>query len=215
VSVLDFTGAFLATFFVLVAILYTARMRGWTQRTHAEAQFFGPIGSLQFMARVMFEGFRWLIFLACVGRVWLSEIDDWAGSWRGLWRGEILLTGVGLMLLGLYVVTHAQAFLGEHWRSGVPREGPIGFVREGPYASLRHPIFLGVHLGQIGLFLAWPSAFTATSLVVGFVAVQVQARVEERRMAAAFGDDYLRYRRATPGFIPMPRRKSNNKSQPA
>jgi hypothetical protein len=67
VSVLDFTGAFLATFFVLVAILYTARMRGWTQRTHAEAQFFGPIGSLQFMARVMFEGFRWLIFWRASG----------------------------------------------------------------------------------------------------------------------------------------------------
>jgi protein-S-isoprenylcysteine O-methyltransferase Ste14 len=67
---------------------------------------------------------------------------------------------------------------------------------------LRHPIFLGVHIGQVGLALAWPSVFTAVCLVVGFAVIQIQARVEEARMAKAFGPAYAAYKRRTPAFVP-------------
>ena len=201
-AISDILRVFLAGYFLLAGLLYTTKILAHRARTGQHAQSFGPPGSAQFIGRSAFELFRWAILLACLARVAWPEIDTAFGPIPALLQPSVQIAGAGLMLGGLALVLYVHGYLGAEWRSGVPREGPAALLTHGPYAVLRHPIFLGVHLAQLGFFLAWPTIFTAVCLAVGVGAIQLQARVEEARMARAFGAAYLRYRAGVPGFIP-------------
>jgi protein-S-isoprenylcysteine O-methyltransferase Ste14 len=49
--------------------------------------------------------------------------------------------------------------------------------------------------------IAWPAAL---ALGLNVLLVLVRVRAEERVLAAAFGDEYLDYRRRVPRFLPGP-----------
>jgi protein-S-isoprenylcysteine O-methyltransferase Ste14 len=197
-----FARTFLASFFLIVAVFYTAKMIAVRARTGQAQQSYGRPGSAQFVGRVLFDLFRTAILALAVLRVPLPRIDAWLGPIAALHHPAITASGLGLLLGALGLVIYAHSYLGADWRTGVPADGPRALVMSGPYARLRHPIFLGVHLGQIGLFLAWPNVFTALCLTIGVIVIQVQAWIEDRRLSASFGAAYDSYRRRTPGFVP-------------
>lgn len=200
----EFVRAFLPVFFVMVGVIYTTKMLAVRARTGARQQHFGPLGATQYWGRVLFEVFRWAIVLACVARAINPALDAWFGPIAfGAATPALAFMGVAFMMGGLALAAYAHNYLGADWRTGVPTEGPAALVTTGPYARLRHPIFVGVHAGQIGLFLAWPSVFTLVCMVVGVTVIQIQARVEEARLKAAFGQRYSDYAARTPGWAPF------------
>ena len=74
----------------------------------------------------------------------------------------------------------------------------------GPYALVRHPIYLGIVLFHLGASLALqsPLLLAATALfVVPFTAIRIGA--EERVLRDAFGDRYLRYAERVSALIPF------------
>jgi protein-S-isoprenylcysteine O-methyltransferase Ste14 len=75
---------------------------------------------------------------------------------------------------------------------------------DGPYAIVRHPMYLGIvvfHLGAT-LALASPLLLAATALiVVPFTALRIS--YEENVLRQAFGDRYTAYQRATPTLLPF------------
>jgi len=73
----------------------------------------------------------------------------------------------------------------------------------GPYAMVRHPLYVGNALMTVALCLA-ANNFLATVLVIVVLAsvYWITLRLEERRLFALFGDDYLEYRRRVPAFVP-------------
>ena len=81
---------------------------------------------------------------------------------------------------------------------------PERLVTSGPYALTRNPMYLGHLVFLAGLTL------TTRSRVVGAVAVALlpwfdaRAREDEARLGELFGDDYERYRRAVPRWVPRP-----------
>ncbi|WP_147652649.1 methyltransferase family protein [Vulcaniibacterium gelatinicum] len=84
------------------------------------------------------------------------------------------------------------------------REGRI--AREGPYARIRHPQYVGFFLIMTGFLLQWPTLLT---LAMYPVLVWVYARLsiaEERDCVERFGEDYRRYMAEVPRFIPRGRR---------
>jgi protein-S-isoprenylcysteine O-methyltransferase Ste14 len=113
------------------------------------------------------------------------------------------LVGVALMVLGTLIACRARAALGASW-SLAPRASPAtGLVTSGPYARVRHPVYLGFGMG----ILAIAVAFANWAAVLVFVLVVVpcliwRAREEERLLTAVFGDEYRLYRRRTRLLIP-------------
>lgn len=89
------------------------------------------------------------------------------------------------------------------------RAGPPGFARlpdkllsDGPYALTRNPMYLG-HLG----FLAGLALVTRSPVALGAFLWQrrrLAARValDEARLAERFGDEYRRYARSVPRWLP-------------
>lgn len=75
---------------------------------------------------------------------------------------------------------------------------------DGPYAVVRHPMYLGIVLFHLGasLVLESPLLIAATALfVVPLTALRIGA--EERVLREAFGERYLRYAERVPVLIPF------------
>lgn len=72
----------------------------------------------------------------------------------------------------------------------------------GPYASVRHPQYVGFVLIMSGFLVQWPTLLTATMFPVLVYMYVRLARREEQEAAAEFGADYAQYAARVPAFIP-------------
>ena len=84
------------------------------------------------------------------------------------------------------------------------RDGRV--AREGIYARIRHPQYVGFFLVMTGFLLQWPTLLT---LAMYPILILVYARLsitEERDSLKRFGEAYARYMVSVPRFIPRRRR---------
>jgi protein-S-isoprenylcysteine O-methyltransferase Ste14 len=105
----------------------------------------------------------------------------------------------GAALSGLAVTRFGTAgFL------GFAPERRTGLVRTGLHGRMRHPIYTGIIGAMLGWVLLHPTP--ATLVVVGILAfyLPIGIHLEERKLIAAFGEAYRRYRREVPALIPRP-----------
>ena len=101
--------------------------------------------------------------------------------------------GFGLLLLSLVWTVLAQAHMGQSWRIGIDREHPTTLVQNGVFGVSRNPIFLGMMITLLGLFLVIPNAVTLVTFVTGAVLIQIQVRLEEEFLRQTHGQDYSAY----------------------
>ena len=83
-------------------------------------------------------------------------------------------------------------------------------VKGGLYNYIRHPQYVGFLLITAGLNIQWLTIIT-TALwpVLAFLYYRL-SKMEEKEAEAAYGEEFLAYKRATPGgFIPSLKRKNN------
>jgi protein-S-isoprenylcysteine O-methyltransferase Ste14 len=76
-------------------------------------------------------------------------------------------------------------------------------VDDGPYAIVRHPMYLGVLLvafGALLIFHTWAMVIYAPMALV----VIVRARREENLLAAEFGEQWQLYKDRVPAWVPNP-----------
>jgi protein-S-isoprenylcysteine O-methyltransferase Ste14 len=76
-----------------------------------------------------------------------------------------------------------------------------GLVTSGPYALVRHPVYLGELGAAAGLVLAAPTAWNAGVVVAFFLAQAIRMRLEEQVLAAEF-PEYTDYAARTPRLLP-------------
>lgn len=87
------------------------------------------------------------------------------------------------------------------------RDGQV--AREGIYARIRHPQYVGFFMIMTGFLLQWPTLLT---LAMYPILVFVYARLsitEERDSLKRFGEAYARYMAEVPRFVPRRRRTVN------
>lgn len=107
----------------------------------------------------------------------------------------VQFAGIGLLLLSLGWTVLAQIQMGNSWRIGIDEENKTALVRAGLFRFSRNPIFLGMIISLLGFFLTIPNALTLLLLVLGFVLIQIQVRLEEEFLSALQGEEYAAYRR--------------------
>ncbi|MDP1630229.1 MAG: isoprenylcysteine carboxylmethyltransferase family protein [Caulobacter sp.] len=90
------------------------------------------------------------------------------------------------------------------------KEGALAVT--GPYASVRHPQYVGFALVMFGFLLQWPTLVTLIMFPVLVTMYWRLARAEERQALAEFGDRYAAYARTTPAFVPRLFRRRDAKS---
>jgi len=110
-------------------------------------------------------------------------------------RSWISWTGVILLIASLVWLVLAQVQMGESWRIGIDSERKTQLVQTGVFGISRNPIFLGMMVTLLGLFLVIPNALTLLTFVLGVVVINIQVRLEEEYLKAMHGDDYIGYTR--------------------
>jgi protein-S-isoprenylcysteine O-methyltransferase Ste14 len=107
----------------------------------------------------------------------------------------VKVIGFGLLLLSLIWTLLAQAQMGKSWRIGIDVRNKTELVQGGVFRLSRNPIFLGMIATLTGMFLVMPNALTLLTLILGYVLIQIQVRLEEEHLTSIHGENYLEYRR--------------------
>jgi protein-S-isoprenylcysteine O-methyltransferase Ste14 len=113
------------------------------------------------------------------------------------WLERPLVTGIGLVLLVVAFgwVAVAQAQMGASWRIGIDTENKTALVTKGLFRLSRNPIFLGMRLNLLGLFLVLPNAVTLALWLLGDVSIQTQVYLEEEHLLTVHREAYEQYRK--------------------
>lgn len=136
-------------------------------------------------------------FLAGIGMVWMA-----APTRAPLTIALTFLVAVsGLGAVALFI-SSAHA-LGTNWSIVACTRSDHRLVRHGPFARVRHPIYLAMLLLLICIGLGWGHLLGLAVAIPVFVAgTAIRICEEERLLRSQFGDDYADYARTTPAFIP-------------
>jgi protein-S-isoprenylcysteine O-methyltransferase Ste14 len=110
-----------------------------------------------------------------------------------------VLCAGSIALMAFTLGTHRIPIALWHQENDAPRH----IVTWGAYSRVRHPFYASFLLCLGGTALALPHWATAAILVYAFVALQITAAREERRLAASeFGEEYRKYMTRTGRFWP-------------
>jgi protein-S-isoprenylcysteine O-methyltransferase Ste14 len=105
------------------------------------------------------------------------------------------VAGHVLIAVGACAAILSQLHMGASWRIGAAENEVGAIVDTGPFAFSRNPVFVGQAILFTGLFLAFPDIVQAALTLALIGAIILQARIEERVLAATLGEPYLRYQR--------------------
>ena len=124
-----------------------------------------------------------------------------APGWPQGTRSALSVAGIALVLAGVAIAVWAGRTLGRSL-TPFPKPVPAGLVTTGPFAVVRHPIYLG----GLGLFLG-VSLLTSIPALALTIALGLlwagKARVEERLLTEVY-DDYPAYQqRVRRRIIPL------------
>lgn len=109
-------------------------------------------------------------------------------------KSEITVwVGLGLLHLSFIIIFIAQRNMANEWRIGIDNENKVNLITKGLFGISRNPIFLGVLIVFVGMFLIIPNAVTLVILISGFIVIQVQVRLEEEFLIKQLGDEYIDY----------------------
>ncbi|KGE84780.1 MAG: isoprenylcysteine carboxylmethyltransferase family protein [Flavobacteriales bacterium] len=101
--------------------------------------------------------------------------------------------GWGFLIVSLILVWIAQTHMANSWRIGIDEENKAKLVTNGMFSISRNPIFLGIMVANIGLFLIIPNAFTLLIISLSTISINTQIRLEEEFLKREFGKDYEDY----------------------
>ena len=91
------------------------------------------------------------------------------------------------------LAANIQRNMANEWRIGIDNENKVNLITKGMFGISRNPIFLGVIIVFIGLFLIIPNAVIVVILVSGVIVIQVQVRLEEEFLLNQLGNEYKEY----------------------
>ena len=113
------------------------------------------------------------------------------------------LSNIGQILLTLAVawVLIAQVHMQKSWRIGIDENVKTELIQTGLFKISRNPIFLGMRIMLLGLFLVLPNAATLATLFSGELLIQIQVRLEEEFLTRTHGEAYRAYRKQVRRWI--------------
>jgi protein-S-isoprenylcysteine O-methyltransferase Ste14 len=118
---------------------------------------------------------------ALINPALISSIMGWA----------LILAGAGIIVVGINTL---------RFRAAAPSLSDT-LVMSGPYAHIRHPLYSGMMLELLGLFLLVPTTAMLLACSLGFIWVQLQARLEELDLVQR-QPAYKEYMQQVPRFFP-------------
>jgi protein-S-isoprenylcysteine O-methyltransferase Ste14 len=121
------------------------------------------------------------------------------------WQGDPHLHP--LHILSNLLIGGGFILLAAAWRVLYAAQRQHTLAVTGPYASVRHPQYVGFILIMLGFLVQWPTLITLLMFPILVTMYVRLARREEREVLTACGETYTRYAANTPACVPRLGRK--------
>jgi protein-S-isoprenylcysteine O-methyltransferase Ste14 len=146
----------------------------------------------------------------------LGIAAGWLGvaavSWRPLparpseaARWTLLTGGLGLYLVGMGLAVAGRLALGSSYRPSSSLGATLApdhrLVTTGPFAVVRHPMYLGLALAAVGAIAVYRT-WSTLLFVIQLPILVVRARREEELLARTFCEEWSRYAARVPAWLP-------------
>ena len=102
--------------------------------------------------------------------------------------------GLTLLFISLVWTVIAQGHMKNSWRIGIDTDTKTELVTSGLFSVSRNPIFFGMILSLVGIFFTTPNTLTLIFLILGYVLIQIQIRLEEEFLTKEHGQAYIGYK---------------------
>lgn len=113
-----------------------------------------------------------------------------------------LIAGSLIGLAGFTLRIWASSYQWPNIARDLP-DARTGLITAGPYAYMRHPIYLGLLLFTTGSFVGFGSWLAASLVFVPTLILNLwQARYEESFLVQTYGDEAMRYQKHLPRLLP-------------
>jgi len=146
-----------------------------------------------FVASTFFFGIAWLGWIPLP-----IKFSAWS-------RTALLVAGALFYFSGLALLLWGRLTLGKDYFVSTGLGAQLfkdqTLVTAGPYAYVRHPMYLGLMLAAVGslfIYMTWTTLYFACMSPL----ILMRSRREEEALAAEFGDRWREYCQHVPGFIP-------------
>jgi len=147
--------------------------------------------------------------LLLIGAGWFGAA---AAGWRPLpvrpsqpSRWMLLAAGLGLYLAGMGLAVAGRLALGSSYRPSSTLGATLApnhrLVTRGPFAIVRHPMYLGLALAALGA-LALYRTWSTMLFVLQVPVLVVRAHREEELLARTFGGAWEQYAARVPAWLP-------------
>jgi len=123
------------------------------------------------------------------------------------------VAGVTIVLAAIALAVWAQEAMGSAWRTDIAPDADAGLVTGGPFAYARNPTYDAMLAATAGVLLIAFGVLGAAGLAVLLTGLMRTARLEERRLALAFGVAYRSYAARVGRFVPGVGRLSGSGSR--
>lgn len=147
---------------------------------------------------------------------WFAGLSAWISGGIILWifrhsllasdRPPVIAIVAGFALIGVevYLFQRVERELGSRRLIGHAELTGTGEMHTGGlYEHVRHPRYTGMFCAVVGAALLCGTRLLWAILAVWWVLALFAIRMEERELAARFGEAYAAYRKRVPAFLPF------------
>jgi protein-S-isoprenylcysteine O-methyltransferase Ste14 len=113
----------------------------------------------------------------------------------------LVIIGLVFIHISLLWIAIAQYQMRSSWRIGIDEKNKTELVTRGVFSLSRNPIFLGMILSILGLFLIIPNAVTFFCSLTSYFIIQIQIRLEEEFLEKQHTKKYIDYKNKTRRLI--------------
>lgn len=108
----------------------------------------------------------------------------------------VVCKSVGMVLihLSLIWILIAQYQMSNAWRIGIDEKNKSVLVTAGLFRISRNPVFVGMLVSLLGIFLILPNIITCLVVITNYILIQIQIRLEEDFLAKQHGKAYEMYK---------------------
>jgi protein-S-isoprenylcysteine O-methyltransferase Ste14 len=181
---------------MVMQIYFASRVRQAGERVSAdrgaiqrEGWWYAVVRAIGSLALIIF------LVLYAIKPSWFDflvvPLPDWL-RWTGV--------ALGVISFGLYA--WAQDTLGKEWSPHLQMRDKHYLITTGPYARIRHPIYLALIGFLAGIALVSANWFFIALLLVSIVVLGLRIPKEEQMLNEEFGEEYQAYMQKTGSLFP-------------
>jgi len=113
------------------------------------------------------------------------------------------MAGFLIGILGLSLCLIAQRIMGDSWRVGIDSANRSALITHGVFRLIRNPTYSGLFALCLGVWLIFPTFSFLTWILLFFVMMEFQVRLEEEHLLNLYKDEYKTYLSTTRRYVPF------------